>query len=168
MPCSIIGAYKNLLPHCRLTGMGCSFTRFLFHLFSASRSDENQTLAHYKRRAPGRCWLTPSTCPALGVGLRGLSRPRLGPGRGANARGPVFGLCLAELDGQMRAHGGIYARPLAMGNLLHFGAGALALFRYTLRTPVGAGGVGVGGRGRARGRALWRGATHFASLGIAA
>ncbi|AWM32196.1 hypothetical protein [Hymenobacter nivis] len=36
--------------------------------------------------------------------------------------------------------GGIYARPLAVGNLLHFVAGALALFRYAIRTPTGAGG----------------------------
>ncbi|MEO6995959.1 MAG: hypothetical protein ABI273_20310, partial [Lacunisphaera sp.] len=30
--------------------------------------------------------------------------------------------------------GGIYARPLSVGNSLHFTAGALALFKYQLTT----------------------------------
>jgi len=35
--------------------------------------------------------------------------------------------------------GGIYARPLAMGNLLHFFAIAGALLRHAAQTPTGAG-----------------------------
>ena len=34
--------------------------------------------------------------------------------------------------------GGIYARPLAMGNLLHFFAGAGALLRHAAHPPTGA------------------------------
>ena len=34
--------------------------------------------------------------------------------------------------------GGIYARPLAMGNLLHGVAGAGALLRYAVQAPAGA------------------------------
>jgi hypothetical protein len=41
--------------------------------------------------------------------------------------------------------GGIYARPLAMGNLLHFLTGAFTLCRYALRTPAAAGGWVWGG-----------------------
>jgi hypothetical protein len=35
--------------------------------------------------------------------------------------------------------GGIYARPLAMGNGLHFLVGAFTLFRYALQSPTATG-----------------------------
>ncbi|MCC3155493.1 hypothetical protein Q3A66_20730 [Hymenobacter sp. BT770] len=44
--------------------------------------------------------------------------------------------------------GGIYARPLAVGNVLHFLAGAFTLLHYALRNPAAAG-VWVGAAGYA-------------------
>ena len=52
--------------------------------------------------------------------------------------------------------GGIYARPLALGNGLHFLVGAFTELHYAQRAPASAGAWG-GGRGlRAAGRALRR------------
>ena len=40
--------------------------------------------------------------------------------------------CHDELDGKVMLIGGIYARPLAMGNFLHFAAGAMALIKFAM------------------------------------